>query len=111
MRVARKKQVKKSEDTRLKDYELVCIINPDITEEALEERLNGISQYITGRDGVISSVDKWGKKKLAYPLKHFLEGNYVLTKFRISPARCKELEANLKISEEVLRHLLIKVGA
>jgi small subunit ribosomal protein S6 len=111
MEVARKKPVKKSEDNRLKDYELVCIISPDITEEAMEERLNGISQFITGQDGIISSVDKWGKKKLAYPLKHFLEGNYVLTKFRISPARCKELETNLKISEEVLRHLLIRVGA
>jgi small subunit ribosomal protein S6 len=111
MRVARKKLVKKSEDDRLKDYELVYIISPDISEEALEERLNGINEFITGRDGVISSVDKWGKKKLAYPLKHFLEGNYVLTKFRISPSRCRELEANLKISEEVLRHLLIRVGA
>jgi small subunit ribosomal protein S6 len=109
--LARKKQVKKAEDTRLKDYELVFIINPDITEEALENRLNGISQFITGRDGVISSIDKWGKKKLAYPLKHYLEGHYILTKFKLSPARCKELEANLKISEEVLRHLLLRVGA
>jgi small subunit ribosomal protein S6 len=53
-------------------------------------------------------VEKWGKKKLAYPIKHFLEGNYVLTRFKVSPAQCKELEANLKITEEVLRHLLIK---
>jgi small subunit ribosomal protein S6 len=109
--MARKKQVKKAEDTRLKDYELVCIINPDVTEEDLESRLNGISQFITGRDGVISGVDKWGKKKLAYPLKHYLEGHYILAKFKLSPARCKELEANLKISEEVLRHLLVRVGA
>jgi small subunit ribosomal protein S6 len=47
---------------------------------------------------------------LAYPIKHFLEGNYVLTRFKISPARCKELETNLKISEEIIRHLLIKVS-
>jgi small subunit ribosomal protein S6 len=107
--VARKKQAQKTEDKRLQDYELVYIIDPDIAEDALETKVNGISQFITSRDGVVSSVDKWGKKKLAYPLKHYLEGNYVLTKFKISPARCKELEANLKISEEVLRHLLVKV--
>jgi small subunit ribosomal protein S6 len=107
----RKKPIKKTEDTRLKDYELVCIISPEITDEALESRLNGISQFITGREGVVSSVDKWGKKKLAYPLKHYLEGNYVLTRFKISPAQCRELEANLKISEDVLRHLLVKVGS
>jgi small subunit ribosomal protein S6 len=109
--VARKKQVQKAEDRRLQDYELVYIINPDVAEDALEAQVNGISQSITSRDGVIASVDKWGKKKLAYPLKHYLEGNYVLTKFKISPARLKEIEANLKISEEVLRHLLVKAGS
>jgi small subunit ribosomal protein S6 len=106
--VARKKQVQKAEDKRLQDYELVYILNPDIAEDALEGKVSGISQFITSRDGVIASVDKWGKKKLAYPIKHYLEGNYILTKFKISPARCKELEGNLKISEEVLRHLLVK---
>ena len=109
--MARKKQVQKTEDKRSQEYELVYVVNPDIAEEALETRVTGISQFITSRDGVISSVDKWGKKKLAYPLKHCLEGNYVLTKFRISPARCKELEANLRISEEILRHLLVKVDS
>lgn len=107
--MARKKAVTKTEDTRQSEYELVCIINPDVTEEELESKLNGINEYITGHDGVVSSVDKWGKKKLAYPLKKYLEGNYVLTRFKISPERCKELEANLKISEEILRHLLLKV--
>jgi small subunit ribosomal protein S6 len=109
--VARKKQVPKAEDRRLQDYELVYIINPDVAEEALETQVNGISQFITSRDGVIDSVDRWGKKKLAYPLKHYLEGNYVLTKFKISPARVKEIEANLKISEDVLRHLVVKAGS
>jgi small subunit ribosomal protein S6 len=109
--VAKKKQVKKApEDKRLQDYELVYIINPDVAEDALEAQVNGISQLITSRDGVIDSVDRWGKKKLAYPLKHYLEGNYILTKFKISPARLKEIETNLKISEEVLRHLLVKAG-
>ena len=109
--MARKKQVQKVEDRRLQDYELVYILIPDVADDALEARVNGISQFITSRDGVIASVDKWGKKKLAYPLKHYLEGNYILTRFKISPARLKEIEANLRISEEVLRHLLIKTGA
>jgi len=109
--VARKKQVQKAaEDRRLQDYELIYIINPDVAEDALEARVSGISQSITSRDGVIASVDRWGKRKLAYPLKHYLEGTYVLTKFKISPARLKEIESNLKISEEVLRHLLVKAG-
>ncbi|HUT68738.1 MAG TPA: 30S ribosomal protein S6 [Dehalococcoidales bacterium] len=108
--MARKKQEQKVEDKRLQDYELVFIINPEIVDEALESKVNGISQFITGREGLVDSVEKWGKRKLAYPLKHFQEGNYVLARFKLSPARCKELESNLKISEEILRHLLIKVG-
>jgi small subunit ribosomal protein S6 len=108
--VARKKLIRKAEDRRLQDYEMVYIINPDVAEDALETQVNGISQFITSRDGVIDSIDKWGKKKLAYPLKHYLEGNYILTKFKISPVYVKEIEANLKISEDVLRHLIIKAG-
>jgi small subunit ribosomal protein S6 len=109
--VARKKKEQKAEDKRLQEYELVYIVSPEITDEGLETRVNGMSQFITGKDGVIDGVDKWGKKKLAYPIKHFVEGNYVLTKFKMSPARCKELEANLRISEDIIRHLLIKAGS
>lgn len=107
----RKKQEQPVEDKKLQDYELVYIVNPDVVDEELESKVDNISQFITGRDGVISEVEKWGKRKLAYSLQHHLEGNYVLTRFKISPARCKELEANLKISEEILRHLLVKVGS
>ena len=108
--MTKKKEIVKVEDNRLEDYELVCIINPEITDESLESKIDGISKFITGKNGVVAEVERWGKKKLAYPIKHFLEGIYVLTKFKINPAQCKELETNLKISEEVLRHLLIKLS-
>jgi small subunit ribosomal protein S6 len=109
--VAKKRQVQKEpESSKLHNYELLYILSPEMTDEALEERVNGVSQFITGREGVVDSVDKWGKRRLAYPLKHFLEGNYILARFKLSPARCRELEANLKISEEVLRHLLVRTG-
>lgn len=109
--MAKKKPEVKTEDQKLQDYEMVYIISPDIDDEALEGRVEGVSQFITARDGVVDEVEKWGKKKLAYPLKQHLEGNYVLTRFKISPTRCKELEASLEISEEILRHLLIKAGS
>ena len=108
---ARKKEVLAVEDKRLLDYELAFIVSPELNEESLEGTVNRVSQFITGRDGVISNVDIWGKRKLAYPVAHFLEGNYVLMRLQLSPARCKELEANLKISEDIIRHLLIKLNA
>ncbi len=108
--MARKKQEVKVESTRLQDYEMVFIVSPEVADEELEGKVNSVSEFITGREGVMSEVEVWGKRKLAYPLKHFLEGSYVLARFKLSPVRCKELEANLKISEDILRHLLIKVG-
>jgi len=108
---ARKKETVQVEDKRSQDYELVFIVSPEVSDESLESKIDSISQFISGRDGVISEVERWGKRKLAYPVEHFLEGNYVLARFQMNPARCKELEANLKISEEILRHLLIKLGS
>lgn len=109
--VAKKKIERKPVDKKSQEYELVYILNPEISDDVLDTKVNNITQFITGKEGIIDSVDKWGKKKLAYPLKHHLEGNYVLAKFKMNPARCKELEANLRISEDVIRHLLIKVGS
>ena len=109
--MVRKKTEKKPQDKKSIEYELVYILNPDISDEALETRVNGVTQFITGKEGVVDAVDKWGKKKLAYPIKHFLEGNYVLARFKMSPARCQELEANLRISEDIIRHLLVKAGS
>ena len=108
---ARKKEALKVEDKRLQDYEMVFIVSPEVTDESLENTVDSVSQFISGKDGVISDMERWGKRKLAYPMERFLEGNYILTRFKISPARCKELEANLEISEEILRHLLIKLSS
>ena len=94
----------------LRDYELTVIINPNITEDKLEARLNSISQFVTERGGTVSEIQRWGKRKLAYPIKHSLEGIYALAKLELKPASGKELEANLQISEDVMRHMLIKVG-
>ena len=99
----------KTEDKQLRDYELVFIISPEVEEETLEATAGSVNQFITGKGGVLSGEERWGKRKLAYPIKRFLEGNYVLSRFKMKPIWSKELEANLQISEEVLRHLLIKI--
>lgn len=93
-----------------RDYELVIIIAPEATEERLEARLNSISQYVTGHGGTIASMDKWGKRRLAYPIKKFVEGNYVIFKLMLPPGASRELENNLRIYEDVLRYLMMKVG-
>lgn len=99
------------EDKRLRDYELVLIISPEVGEEKFDAIIDKVSQFITGKGGTISDVERWGKRRLAYPIRHFTEGNYVLTRFKLEPALSQELEANLQISEEVLRHLLIRLSS
>ncbi len=99
----------KVEDKQLRDYELVFIVSPEVEGESLDAAIDNVSQFITAKDGIISEVDRWGKKKLAYPLKQFLEGSYVLARFKLKPMWGRELEAKLQISEEILRHLLIQL--
>jgi small subunit ribosomal protein S6 len=93
----------------LRDYELVIIISPQLSEDSYEAAIDKINRFITGKGGNIVDTQRWGKRKLAYSIKHFNEGNYVLLKFKMKPAFSRELEANLRISEDVIRHLLVKM--
>jgi len=99
------------EEQKLRDYELVLIISPEVVDEALDPTIDNVNKLITERGGIISNAEKWGKRKLAYPIEHFVEGTYVLTQFKLKPASSKELEANLQTSEEILRHLLVKLSS
>ncbi len=104
------KKTLKVADKQLRDYELALIISPEAQDEILDTAIDNVSKLITEKGGTISNVDRWGKRRLAYPIKHFMEGGYVLIQFKLKPTLSKELEANLQISEEVLRHLLIKLS-
>ncbi len=95
-------------DDKLRNYELILIIKPEIAEEKFDAALNSISQLVAKGEGTLNEMEKWGKRALAYPIGHFVEGNYVLTRFTLKPALCRELEASLQVSEDVLRYLLIR---
>ncbi len=105
------KEALKVEDKRLHDYEMVYIISPEVVDEKLDATIDNVSQFITERGGAVSEVERWGKRRLAYTIKHFMEGSYVLTRFKLKPTSSKELEAKLQISDEVLRHLLIRLDS
>jgi len=98
------------EDEQLADYELVVIVRTEAEEEGYEATIESVNNYITGHGGVVSDIERWGKRKLAYPIKRYGEGNYVLTRFQMKPEHNRELESNLRISEDVIRHLLIKLS-
>ena len=91
---------------KFQDFCVDLFFNED---EELGANLDKINKMITEKGGTVSSVDQWGKRKLAYPIKQFAEGNYVLMNFSSDPVLCQQLEASLRISEDILRHLLINV--
>jgi small subunit ribosomal protein S6 len=99
------------EERQLRDYELVVIVSPEIEEEVLGATIDRLSQFIIGKNGTVSNIEQWGKRKLAYPIGQFMEGNYVLIRFKGKPTLNRELESSLRISEEVIRHLLIKLSS
>ena len=95
------------------DYEMVLVINPDVevAEEQSHPTVDKVVKLITAKGGTITDINKWGKRRLAYPIKTFREGEYYLTQFKLDPNMTHELEANLRLNEEILRHLLIRPGA
>ncbi len=90
------------------DYELMYILHPRLTAEEIEQAVERITGLITGAGGEIVSVDQWGRRRLAYPIDRNLEGYYVLTTYNADPSTGGPLEAQLNLSADVLRHLLIR---
>ena len=95
----------------MRDYELTVVISPSVADDEVTATLEKkVSQFITERGGSITEVKPWGRKKLAYPIKNDNEGNYVLTIFKMDPNLTAELESSLELSEEILRHLLVRLS-
>jgi small subunit ribosomal protein S6 len=92
------------------NYELVLIVNPDVTDEEMPEFMAKLAELITKVGGSLGEVNQWGRRQLAYPIKRATEGNYVLTKLNLKPTSTKELEASFKLSGKILRHLLIRLA-
>jgi small subunit ribosomal protein S6 len=94
----------------LRDYELVVILNPEIGDDVVGDSLERLNQSVTSRGGEVVDVNHWGRRRLAYPIKRHFEGNYVVSQIKLDPGQVPDLESSLRISEEVIRHLIVKAG-
>lgn len=90
------------------EYELIVVIDSEIPEEDMPAAVDRVTGAVTSRGGEVEDVQPWGRRKLAYPIRRRVEGNYMLTNIRLDPARAHELESSFLISEDILRHLLIR---
>ena len=94
---------------KLIKYELTIILRPDLADDKVDTAVENVKKFISGRGGTVNDVQKWGKRRLAYSIKHFNEGFYYLFKFQAKAGQNREMETSLRISEDVLRHLLVKI--
>jgi small subunit ribosomal protein S6 len=92
----------------LRDYEILYIVRPELDDEQLQAAIGTVDQLIQSLGGAVQKTDVWGRRRLAYEVRHLREGQYVLTDFQIDPARVPELEGTLKISDTVFRHLVVR---
>jgi small subunit ribosomal protein S6 len=92
----------------VRDYEVLYIVRADLDDEKVQDAVKRVNTLIQRSGGTPERTNLWGKRKLAYEVKHQKEGAYVLQDFQLDPGRVPELEAGLKISEEVLRHLIVR---
>ena len=92
----------------MRDYEVLYIVKADLEDDKVQDVVKRVNTLIERSGGGAEQTSLWGKRKLAYEVKHQKEGSYVLQDFKITPDRIPELEAALKITEEVLRHLIVR---
>ena len=94
----------------MRRYELVVIVSPDVAEDDVPDAVDRlVRRPVESEGGELQEIDSWGRRKLAYTIQRHQEGNYVLTQLNMDPQKTGELERGLQISEEVLRHLLIRL--
>ena len=90
-------------------YELMFIVRPDMTEEDLDKLIANLQSVVPGSGGNVKRVDKMGKRRLAYTVRRFHEGIYVLLVVEGGGAVIHELERRLRVTEPVIKFLTVRV--
>ena len=94
----------------MRNYETIFVLKPNLEEEKRNELIEKFKSIILSA-GEIVKVDEWGTRKLAYEIQKLKEGYYVLVNFKASTDLPKELERNYRISEDVIRYIVVNLDA
>lgn len=93
----------------MRPYEVVIIHDPSLEEDAIRAAVDRSTELIRARGGNPGRIDRWGKRRLAYEIRHHREGYYVLLEANAEPAAMAELDRSLSLADDVLRHKVIRV--
>ncbi len=89
-------------------YEITVILSAKLDDDARTEAIERVKGYITRYNGTVGEIDEWGKKRLAYDIRHESEGFYYIINFEGDAETPNGLESHIRIMEPVLRYLVVK---
>lgn len=92
----------------VRDYELVLVIKPSADDDAVNELVERTKKFVSDHGGEVADEQRWGLRRLAYPIQGFREGTYILTHFAMDGQQAAEMESMFKLQSDLLRHLLVK---
>ncbi len=95
----------------MNSYETLYVIKPDVEDEDRAALIAKFNDIITANSGEVENVDEWGKRKLAYEINYIGEGYYVLVNFKAKSDLPAELERNFKISDQIMRYIVVRKDA
>src|ERR1700728_79316 len=90
-------------------YEVMFIVRPDVADEDVDKLIAALTQTVTNGGGAVRSAEKWGKRKLAYTVRKFNDGNYVLLTVDADGTLIAELERRLRVSEPVIKFITVRM--
>ena len=92
----------------MRTYEVMTIHRPELSEDEIASKVDGMVSFLTDRGATISGKDIWGKRRFAYEIEHLHEGYYSVLTFAAEPAAISELDRMLTLADEVLRHKIVR---
>jgi small subunit ribosomal protein S6 len=90
-------------------YEIMFIVRPDVEEAELDKLIEGFSANVTGGGGEVKSVEKMGRRRLAYTVRKFNDGFYVLLNVAAAGSLITEIERRLRVSEQVIKFITVRM--
>lgn len=91
----------------MREYEIIYIVRPDLSDEERAAKVERIHSLITENNGQLGKIEDWGKRVLAYEIRHYTDGYYGLTEFHLAPEHVKSVGERLNIDEEILRYQIV----
>ena len=89
-------------------YEIMYIVRPNIEDEAQKALVERFNNVLTEQGAEITNVKEWGKRRLAYEINDFRDGQYMLVNVSAKPEAVQEFDRLAKISEDIIRHIVIR---